>query len=176
MMYYIFIQNNKINGTGQCTILNEDIQSIEITEEIYNKYCEDPDLYIWNGEAVVENPDYLEIKRAKREEEFNRNFFPTHLGYVKREVTMKNGSIKDFLTDLRSSIRVGLPVFVYDKPDFTQEVTSETLLACQRVSKMDQQFLNDCDNQFAIDFYGFNPLEQLQEEQDTEEVLDNTEE
>lgn len=45
---------------------------------------------------------------------------------------------------------------------------------------MDQQFLDDCDNQFAIDFYGFNPLEQLREQEiekePVEEELDNIEE
>lgn len=55
-MYYAFIYNGKITGTGQCQTLNEDILDIEISEEVYN----DIKRYMWNGEAVVVNPDYKE--------------------------------------------------------------------------------------------------------------------
>lgn len=55
-MYYAFIYNNKIIGTGQCQTLNEDILDVEISEEVYN----DIKRYMWNGEAVVVNPDYKE--------------------------------------------------------------------------------------------------------------------
>lgn len=55
-MYYAYIFNGKINGTGQCQILNEDITDVEISEEVYN----DIKRYMWNGEAVVLNPDYKE--------------------------------------------------------------------------------------------------------------------
>lgn len=161
MQYYAFIENDKINGVGQCKLYNPTVQVVEITEEIFNKYIEDPLYYTWNGEEVIENPNYDEIKASQREEEFNANFFYTHLGYVKREVTMRNGAVKDFLTDLRSSLVVGLPVYTYDKPDFTQEVTQEILMQGQHLERIDQAFLNECDNQFAIDFYGFNPLENL---------------
>lgn len=55
-MYYAFIEKNKINGTGQCQTLNEDILDVEISEEVYN----DIKHYMWNGEAVVLNPNYKE--------------------------------------------------------------------------------------------------------------------
>ena len=55
-MFYAFIKNNKINGTGQCQTLNEDILDVEISEEVYN----DIKRYMWNGESVVVNPDYKE--------------------------------------------------------------------------------------------------------------------
>jgi hypothetical protein len=161
MQCYAFIENDKINGVGQCKLYNPTVQVVEITEEIFNKYIEDPLYYTWNGKEVIVNPNYDEIKASQREEEFNANFFYTHLGYVKREVTMRNGAVKDFLTDLRSSLVVGLPVYTYDKPDFTQEVTQEILMQGQHLERIDQTFLNECDNQFAIDFYGFNPLENL---------------
>lgn len=67
-MYYAFIQDNKINGVGQCECLNEEIQNIEVTEEVFNAIVEDKDRYIWNGEDVVVNPDYEEIKRQKEQE------------------------------------------------------------------------------------------------------------
>lgn len=63
-MYYAFIENNKINGTGQCECLNEDIQNVEITEEIFNKI----ERYIWNGEQIILDPNYEE-KQAQKEHE-----------------------------------------------------------------------------------------------------------
>lgn len=64
-MYYIFIQEDKINGAGQAKILNEDYINFEVEEELYNSFVEAPDKYIWDGENVVENPDYEEIVKQK---------------------------------------------------------------------------------------------------------------
>ena len=54
MTYYAFIENNKINGTGECLQLSNGVQNIEISEEIYNNI----DKYIWNGSEIINNPDY----------------------------------------------------------------------------------------------------------------------
>ena len=62
MTYYAFIEDNKINGTGQCPVLNENIVSFEITEDVYNNI----DHYIWDGTDVVLDPDYEE-KQAQKE-------------------------------------------------------------------------------------------------------------
>lgn len=71
MTYYIFIENNKINGCGECECLNEDIQNIEVSEEVFNSYLEDNLKYVWNGSEIVENPDYDEIKRQKHRQELD---------------------------------------------------------------------------------------------------------
>ena len=63
-MYYIFIENDKINGCGQCECLNEEIQNIEVTEEVYNNI----DHYIWDGEDVILDPDYDEKQKQKERE------------------------------------------------------------------------------------------------------------
>lgn len=68
MEYYIFIQDNRINGCGQCTQLNENIINFEVDEELYNAFVEAPDKYMWDGESVVENPDYEEIVKRKERE------------------------------------------------------------------------------------------------------------
>lgn len=70
-MYYFFIQDNKINGSGQCRCLNEEIQNIEVTEEVYNSYIEDNDKYIYSDGAIIENPDYEQIKRQKHRQELD---------------------------------------------------------------------------------------------------------
>ena len=68
MKYYIFIQNNEIIGAGQAEILNTDINTVEVSEEIYNKFIEDKDSVVWDieKEEVVENPEYEEIKARQR--------------------------------------------------------------------------------------------------------------
>lgn len=60
-MYYAFIQNNKINGVGQCECLNDDIINAEISEEVFNAIADDKDRYTWNGTDVIPNPGYEQI-------------------------------------------------------------------------------------------------------------------
>lgn len=60
-MYYAYIENNGINGTGQCECLSEDIQNIEISEEVYNNI----DHYIWDGTEIILDPDYEEKQKQK---------------------------------------------------------------------------------------------------------------
>lgn len=62
MTYYAFIQNNKINGKGQCPQLTQGVISFEIDELVYN----DLDRYIWDGSDVVLNPNWEE-EEAQRE-------------------------------------------------------------------------------------------------------------
>lgn len=64
-MYYIFVENDKLSGAGQCPCDNEEIQNIEVEQSVYERYIEDIDRYIWNGTAIIENPDYEETKRQK---------------------------------------------------------------------------------------------------------------
>lgn len=59
-MYYIFIENGIPNGVGQARILGEDIINYEVDEILYNSYLENPLMYIWDGEAIVENPNFEE--------------------------------------------------------------------------------------------------------------------
>lgn len=61
-MYYIFVENNKINGCGQAQLSGEGWQSIEVSEDVYNAFITDNLLYIWDGSAIVENPNYEEEK------------------------------------------------------------------------------------------------------------------
>ncbi len=165
MKFYIFIQNNEIIGAGQAEILTTGVNTIEVSEDIYNMFIEDKDFITWDAKEkkVIKNPKYAEIKAQQREEEFNRNFFPTSLGYIKRQVTMQNGATKDFITDLIPLMMdiPGVPVIVYGKPDFTQEVTEETLIGLQQFVKSTPELIKECRAQAIIDFYGFNPVEDL---------------
>jgi hypothetical protein len=64
-MYYIFIEDDKINGAGQCSCLNKEITNFEVSEETYNNFISDPDKYIWNGENIVNNPNYDKVKEQQ---------------------------------------------------------------------------------------------------------------
>ncbi|MBQ8848484.1 MAG: hypothetical protein IJ003_06020 [Candidatus Gastranaerophilales bacterium] len=64
MTYYVFIENEKINGAGQCKVLNQDILNIEVNEEIYNNI----EKYIYQDGEIILDPDYEE-KRAQEERE-----------------------------------------------------------------------------------------------------------
>ena len=65
MTYYIFIENNKLNGAGQAQILDEEVTNLEVSQEVYNSYLENPDKYIWNGSEITTNPDYDAICAEK---------------------------------------------------------------------------------------------------------------
>ena len=67
-MFYIFIENGKINGAGQARILNEEIINFEVGQSLYNAFIESPDKFIWDGEGVVENPTYEQEQLIKAQQ------------------------------------------------------------------------------------------------------------
>lgn len=75
-MFYIFIENGKINGCGQAECLNDSVINYEVEETFYNEFAENPSMYIWDGLKVVENPNYKE-EQAKKEKERIQELFMT---------------------------------------------------------------------------------------------------
>jgi hypothetical protein len=71
MAYYIFVENGKINGSGECECLTEGFENIEVTEELYNDFIEDADRYIYQDGEIIPNPDYEEIKKRKHRQELD---------------------------------------------------------------------------------------------------------
>ena len=47
------------------------ITNIEVSDEVYNNYIQDNDRYIYKDGAIIENPDYEEIKRQKHRQELD---------------------------------------------------------------------------------------------------------
>lgn len=81
---------------------------------------------------IVDNP-----------ENFERCFFNTSLGYVKRKAFVKGtGEFKDFLSDMLAGMVVGQPILVYDR-DLNQSLVNVT-----------EQFKQECAEQYNRDFYG----------------------
>lgn len=70
MTHYLMVENDEIIGASECTS-GGDILDIEVSEELYNSWKEDHDKYIYSDGAIIENPDYDEIKRQKEQEHIN---------------------------------------------------------------------------------------------------------
>lgn len=103
MTYYAFIFENQINGCGECPITNDEIQNVEITEEIFNNIHD----YIWNGEAVVINPDLDEIKLQKAKDE------KIVVNDSERDIALNQGVVyKDVLFDSDTDQKVNLLAIV----------------------------------------------------------------
>lgn len=115
---------------------------IAITYAEAMKMLEDELFYIIQDGKLINNPNYEEDKQKQEETLFNQNFFHTSLGYVRRKVTMKDGTVRDFLSDILALLQVGVPILTYNK-DLTQNKVIVT-----------EEFLAECKQQMLIDFYG----------------------
>lgn len=104
--------------------------------------------------------EYKDEKAKEREEQFNKDFFNTSLGYIRRKVSMATGETKDFLSDLLPTISMGVQmgqpvqIIAYDKPDFTQEITDWTVL--QNKQTVTANFVQECFMQLSNDFKPVN--------------------
>lgn len=110
--------------------------------------------------GIVLNPDYEQEEETRRENEFNQAFFNTSLGYIRRKVTMADGSHKDFLSDLLPVISMGVQagqavnILAYDAPPFDEDVTDWTKYQHQKV--VTAQFIQECFMQLSADFAPIN--------------------
>jgi len=101
-----------------------------------------------------------EEKAREREASFDKAFFNTSLGYVRRSVTMADGSHKDFLSDLlpaiSMSVQSGIPVNIltYDRPPFDHDIEDWT--EYQHKVVVTQQFIQECFIQLSNDFLPIN--------------------
>lgn len=108
----------------------------------------------------VINPNYEQEQAERREAEFNTAFFNTSLGYVRRSVTMSDGSKKDFLSDLLPVISMGVQagqavnILTYSKPAFNEDVTDWT--EYQHQVRVTPQFIQECFMQLSADFAPIN--------------------
>lgn len=119
----------------------------------------------------------MEEKQAQvLEEQFNKDFFQTSLGYVRRKVSMATGETKDFLSDLLPTISMGVQmgqpvtIITYNKPDFTQKITDWTVF--QKEKTVTAEFVQECFLQLSNDF---KPVEDTSD-QVSEQVSDQVEE
>lgn len=104
----------------------------------------------------VINENFEKELVTERQKQFDKDFFETSLGYIRRKVAMANGEIKDFLTDLLPSIAMGVllnqdvNIICYKKPDFTEDVINWEKL--QHTEYATSLFIQDCFYQLNNDF------------------------
>ena len=62
-MYYIFLENEKLNGCGECKRL--DCENIEVEQDIYEDYIKTPNKYTWEEKEIeVEIPDFETVTKT----------------------------------------------------------------------------------------------------------------
>ena len=123
------------------------------------------------GETIITKRYEIKANPVPTTEEkqtrFNKEFFNTSLGYIRRKVNMSTGETKDFLSDLLPVISMGVqsgqtvPIITYNLPDFSKELTTEYLESLQTVKNVTAQFVQECFLQLSNDFV---PMSQLIEE------------
>jgi len=157
MTYYLHVENGKINGGGQAQIVSEGWVNAEITEKQWNDFLEKGGNYfLYDNGKIILNPNYKQEQAEKRQSNFETEFFNTSLGWIRRQVNMKDGSTKDFLSDLLPAISMALnsgiatPIITYKTPDFTHDITDWTIY--QEIKQVTPQFIQDCFNRLSADF------------------------
>lgn len=123
-----------------------------LTFMVYTSIEETPKNYIlYEGQYLTKD----EIAKLK-EKQFNKDFFHTSLGYIRRKVSMATGETKDFLSDLLPSISLGIQmgqsvsIIAYKKPDFSKEIIDWESL--QEITTATIDFVQECFNQLNQDF------------------------
>lgn len=154
------VRNNQIIDFNS-KYLDEDILRVETSEEIYAVWCADKKRVIYKEGEIIINPDYEAEKQAELIEQFNKEFFNTSLGYVRRSVMMKDGSSKDFLTDIVPLLQVGVQIITYSLNG--TELTQNTGVT------VTEQFITECKQQLFNDFYGISDGQSPVSECETDE-------
>ena len=113
---------------------------------------------IISGGIPVVDEDYESKVIQERKDNFEKEFFSTSLGWIRRSVTMCNGTRKNFLTDLLLPIKAGLEsgrevtILAYKTPDFTQDLTLDYMVSLQERKQATPEFIQECLNQLVKDF------------------------
>lgn len=148
-------ENINASEYPQWVVVYDMLKSAEIDDEIFDEFISAPEKYkVVNGK-IIYNSNWQAEKIQAKEDAFNNAFFETSLGFIRREVSMKNGTTKTFLTDMLPQLIVGFPILAYSKPDFTKDID---IVDYQKQVEVTEEFLVECRNQLIIDFYGFNPM------------------
>ena len=138
MEYYLNVLNDKIISHSELPV--QELYNLPVTRVTYEDYIKNPTkYYVKNNELCVKTLEEIE---ADRQAQFDKEFFKTSLGYVRRNVSMKTGETKDFLADILPVLEVGVPVIFYDR-DLNQSRKMVT-----------EVFLAECKEQILKDFWG----------------------
>lgn len=125
-----------------------------------DEYIKEPNKFMLENDTLVLNPNYEQEQAEAREKQFKNEFFQTSLGWIRRKVNMKDGSVKDFLADLLLPIKAGLElgqkvvIITYKTPDFTKDYNEEYIVSLQERKEATADFIQECLMQTVADFGG----------------------
>ncbi len=110
MLNYAHIQNNKLLGMAQAKYLNDDILNIEVDDELYNAYLQNPAMYIWDieNQKVIIDPEY-DNKQKQKEKERIQELFMTRSDFFDGTI-MAWGVGQDELLVLIQGLLATLPI------------------------------------------------------------------
>ncbi len=104
---------------------------------------------IKDGIPVIDE-NYNQKIYEQRRQQFEQEFFQTSLGWIRRKVSMKDGSKKDFLADLLMPIKTGMEmgnninIITYSEPDYEIEPTQEYMESLQEIKIATPEFISEC--------------------------------
>lgn len=95
-MKYIFVENGKINGAGECKCLSKSVINVQVNDEIYEDFNKTPYKYIYSGEQIIVNPDF-ELLKQKAQAEARKEELMMELNELdnKRIRAICENSVKD---------------------------------------------------------------------------------
>ena len=153
-MYYVQENDKIVICDADKNKLIDTLKFMPQYKELGIKYTK-KNIILYKNKLVFESDVEEEIE-ADREVKFNKEFFHTSLGYIRRSVTMADGSHKDFLSDLLPVISMGIQggqpveIITYDKPPFDEDITDWT--PYQHHVPATAQFIQECFIQLSNDF------------------------
>lgn len=162
MGYYLNVENNKIINCSNEQMNSSKIKSYAVEEQVYYDYMAYPQKYKVENNKIVVNQEFLEELKITREKGFKQQFFETSLGWIRREPTLADGTVDNFLNNnlplfaiaLSAGESVILPV-AYKLPDFNKELNEEYMKSLQITNQLiTQQFIMECMQVKMQDFTG----------------------
>ena len=123
-----------------------------------NEYSENKDLYVIENGELLKVPNPQEVIYQKNKADFEKEFFQTSLGWIRRKVRMKDGSVRDFLADLLLPIKAGMElgnevrIITYNEPDFYLKPDDEYMKSLQEIKIANYEFIQECLLQTVQDF------------------------
>ena len=116
---------------------------IMVEEEITNPETGEKEIVIVQKHHTETRTKVVEsIEIVEDTAQFEREFFNTSLGYVRRKVHMQDGTERNFLADVLPVLQIGVNIITYTK-NGTQTKVPVT-----------EEFINECKMQYLRDFYG----------------------
>jgi len=81
-MYYVFIKNNQIVGSGQAKRIDDGVICIEITKDEFDNISN----YVWDGEKLIIDENFTAKKREVKK--VREQYFAEHVDFYQSKPLM----------------------------------------------------------------------------------------